>query len=429
MIDIKRYPDPKEWVALSQRPSDDNQSITTSVMSIMKEVKERGDHALLDYTERFDGVSLSAGLTVTDDEKVRASNNLSSALKEAINQAHNNIKKFHAEQLSPITKIETMPGVFCWRETRAIDKVGLYVPGGSAPLFSTVLMLGVPAVIAGCKEIVICTPPQRDGSIHPATIYAASLVGVTTIYKIGGAQAIAAMTYGTETVPKVYKLFGPGNQYVTEAKMLAQREGVAIDMPAGPSEVLVIGDQISNPAYIASDLLAQLEHGPDSQAIFLTDCEEVAIKCREEFESQMNLLARRDVIAQSVVTSKIILLEDMEQCISFSNIYAPEHLIIATNEPYRLVRKVTNAGSVFVGQLSCESLGDYASGTNHTLPTSGYSKAFSGVSVDSFVKKITMQEVNRKGMLAIGPIVELMAEAEGLDAHKNAVSVRLKDLI
>lgn len=429
MIDIKRYPDPKEWVALSQRPSDDNQSITTSVMSIMKEVKERGDHALLDYTERFDGVSLSAGLTVTDDEKVRASNNLSSALKEAINQAHNNIKKFHAEQLSPITKIETMPGVFCWRETRAIDKVGLYIPGGSAPLFSTVLMLGVPAVIAGCKEIVICTPPQRDGSIHPATIYAASLVGVTTIYKIGGAQAIAAMTYGTETVPKVYKLFGPGNQYVTEAKMLAQREGVAIDMPAGPSEVLVIGDQISNPAYIASDLLAQLEHGPDSQAIFLTDCEEVAIKCREEFESQMNLLARRDVIAQSVVTSKIILLEDMEQCISFSNIYAPEHLIIATNEPYRLVRKVTNAGSVFVGQLSCESLGDYASGTNHTLPTSGYSKAFSGVSVDSFVKKITMQEVNRKGMLAIGPIVELMAEAEGLDAHKNAVSVRLKDLI
>ncbi len=428
MIPVLKYPPKETWLDLCQRPSYDNTSIESTVNGIMQAVKVDGDAALINYTKVLDKCELVNGLQVTVAEIEGASLSISSELKRAIDQAYANIFQFHQSQIETIKIITTMNGVSCWRESRPIEKVGLYIPGGSAPLFSTVLMLGIPANIAGCAEVIMCSPPQPNGSIHPATLYAAWKVGISKIYKVGGAQAIAAMAFGTATIPKAYKLFGPGNQYVTEAKMQAQSMGLAIDMLAGPSEVLIIADASSNAAYIAADLLAQLEHGTDSQAILLTDALDKAQEVQAALQIQLQVLPRKKIIEQSVKGSKLVVLPSIDDCVAFSNEYAPEHLILALGNANDYKTQIVNAGSVFVGELSCESLGDYASGTNHTLPTNGYSKAYSGVSVDSFIKKITFQEITNKGMLAIGPIVETMASAEGLQAHKNAVSIRLNAL-
>ena len=390
-------------------------------------MSDNGDEALFKYTQRFDGVTLSK-LEVREKEIENSIAQTPQSLKAAINIAYNNIKAFHMAQQRSEATVETMPGVRCWRKSVAIEKVGLYIPGGTAPLFSTILMLGIPAQIAGCKEIVLCTPPNKNKTIDPVILYTAKLVGITKIYTVGGAQAIAAMACGTESIPQVYKIFGPGNQYVTNAKECVQQRGVAIDMPAGPSELLVIADDTCNPAFVASDLLSQVEHGTDSQVVLLSDSEKIIEACLREVVQQTEQLERKKTAIEALKNSKAISLESMQQCIEFSNRYAPEHLIIASEEANELAEEVVNAGSVFLGNYSCESAGDYASGTNHTLPTNGYAKNYSGVSLDSFVKKITYQEINKQGIQNLGKTIEIMAEAEKLTAHKNAVTLRLKDI-
>jgi histidinol dehydrogenase len=417
-------PEKKDWKSLITRPTVEKASLNELVKTVFTEVKENGDKAVLQYCKTFDKVDLNT-LAVSEEDIKNAAVQLSEELKAAIRLAQSNISKFHEAQKQPIEKIETTKGVFCWRENRAIESVGIYIPGGSAPLFSTVLMLGVPAVLAGCKEIILCTPPNSEGKINPAILYTAALVGITKIYSIGGIQAIAAMTFGTESISAVNKIFGPGNQFVTAAKQIAQNFGVAIDMPAGPSEVLVIADNTCNPVFVAADLLSQAEHGADSQVILLSNNEKVINETLLEIIKQLEALPRKEIAAKAIENSKAILLNDIDECIALSNVYAPEHLIIATENTRDLVAQITNAGSIFLGNYSCESVGDYASGTNHTLPTNGYARNYSGVSLDSFVKKITVQEVSKEGLQNIGPSVELMAEAEGLWAHKNAVSVRL----
>lgn len=412
---------------LLQRPAMDHAALYAVVQGVLDGVKKEGDTAVAAYTQKFDGVTIDTAM-VTEAEIKEAALALSPALKEAIQLAAKNIRCFHEAQVSGPVKIETMPGVSCWRKSVGIDKVGLYIPGGSAPLFSTVLMLGIPAVIAGCKEIILCTPPAADGKVHPAILYAAWVVGITRIFKIGGVQAIAAMAYGTETVPQVYKIFGPGNQYVTAAKQLVQQSGVAIDMPAGPSEVCVLADETCNPSFVASDLLSQAEHGPDSQVLLVSTSKKVVAEVKEALAAQLALLPRKEIAQKALDNSTAIVVDDMERAIFIVNNYAAEHLILACNNDEVVSEKITNAGSVFLGNYSPESVGDYASGTNHTLPTSGYARAYSGVSVDSFVKKMTFQKLTPAGLQAIGAAVETMAVAEGLEAHKNAITIRLQSL-
>ncbi len=420
-----KYPLRASWDELLKRPTKSMEEIEGKVIPILKDVKQRGDVALKMFAEKLDGVLLDT-IAVSEQEILEAVNLVSPVLKEAIQTARRNIEQFHAAQKQHPEIVETMPGVQCWRKSVAIDKVGLYIPGGTAPLFSTVLMLAVPAQIAGCRDVVLCSPPDKNGNIHPAVLYAANLCGVTKIYKAGGAQAIAAMAYGTETVPKVYKIFGPGNQYVTAAKQLVSKEGVAIDMPAGPSEVLVIGDDESRPDFIAADLLSQAEHGTDSQVLFVTTEEAYLNLVHFALDQQLQNLPRKEMIQQSLENSKLIVVKDMDEAIELSNFYAPEHLILQTRNAEVLAEKVVNAGSVFLGHYTPESAGDYASGTNHTLPTNGYARAYSGVSLDSFVKKITFQQISKEGLEQLGSTIEIMAANEQLDAHKNAVSIRLK---
>jgi len=415
------------WSEFTKRPEIERNQLNQIVSDIMSNVKENGDQAIYEYTAQFDKAKLSS-LLVTDKEMDSAKSIVPKELKDAIEVAKRNIEIFHKSQKSNESVVETTLGVQCWRKSVGIEKVGLYIPGGSAPLFSTILMLAIPAKIAGCSEIILCTPPDSNGEINPAILYTASLVGVTRIFKAGGAQAIAAMAYGTETVPQVYKIFGPGNQFVTKAKELAQQNGVAIDMPAGPSEVLVIADETCNPSFVASDLLSQAEHGADSQVTLLSNNEEVIAQVNKELEKQVVELPRSEIAQQALSNSRSILLNDKSDCIEFSNQYAPEHLIIASDNPDEYIDQIVNAGSVFLGNYSCESAGDYASGTNHTLPTNGFARNHSGVSLDSFVKKITFQKINEIGIKNIGPSIEIMAEAEQLFAHKNAVTLRLKEI-
>ena len=407
-----------------KRPAMNTENLFDTVRSVIDRVKTEGDRAVLDYEEKFDKVVL-ASLAVSEEEQQEAENLVSEDLKAAISLAKQNIETFHAAQRFEGKKVQTQPGVTCWQKAVAIEKVGLYIPGGTAPLFSTVLMLAVPAKIAGCKEIVLCTPPGRDGKVHPAVLFAAKVAGVNRIFKAGGIQAIAAMAYGTESVPKVYKIFGPGNQYVTAAKQLVSLRDVAIDMPAGPSEVEVLADETANPAFVAADLLSQAEHGVDSQAMLITTSVELQQAVKVEVERQLALLPRKEIAEKSLANSKLIVVDSMEEAIELTNAYAPEHLIIETEDYLSVAERIVNAGSVFLGSLTPESAGDYASGTNHTLPTNGYAKAYSGVSLDSFIRKITFQEIKPEGLNIIGPAIELMAANEQLDAHKNAVSVRL----
>ena len=421
---IYTNPLPETWKGLCKRSQMNQVKLMSEVKDITRMVMLKGDKALLNFTKRFDGAELK-NILCTPEELKESEKNVSVVLKDNIRLAIDNIRKFHEAQQPKKKFIKTMPGVRCWREARAIEKVGIYVPGGTAPLFSTVLMLAIPAVLAGCKEIVMCSPPREDGTLHPAILWAAKEVGVTHVCKIGGAQAIAAMIYGTESVPAVYKILGPGNQYVTAAKMLAITESVAIDMPAGPSEVLVIADEYADIEYIAADLLSQAEHGVDSQALLVTNNGNLAEKVRSEVIEQLDLLKRTEIAEKALMNSKIIILEDLKSCMDFSNTYAPEHLIINTKNAIDMIPDVINAGSVFIGDLSPESVGDYASGTNHTLPTTGFARNYSGVSLDSYYKMITFQSLSAKGLKNIGPAVEHMAKTEGLDAHRQAVSRRL----
>ena len=420
-------PDKSQWQEILKRPVMNTENLFDTVRSVIDRVKEEGDRAVLDYEEKFDKVVL-ASLAVSEEEQQEAENLVSEDLKAAIRLAKQNIETFHAAQRFEGKKVQTQPGVTCWQKAVAIEKVGLYIPGGTAPLFSTVLMLAVPARIAGCKEIVLCTPPGRDGKVHPAVLFAAKVAGVNRIFKAGGIQAIAAMAYGTESVPKVYKIFGPGNQYVTAAKQLVSLRDVAIDMPAGPSEVEVLADETANPIFVAADLLSQAEHGVDSQAILITTSVELQQAVKVEVERQLALLPRKEIAEKSLANSKLIVVDSMAEAIELTNAYAPEHLIIETEDYLSVAERIVNAGSVFLGSLTPESAGDYASGTNHTLPTNGYAKAYSGVSLDSFIRKITFQEIKPEGLNIIGPVIELMAANEQLDAHKNAVSVRLGQL-
>ncbi len=420
-------PDKFQWQEILKRPVMNTENLFDTVQSVIDRVKTEGDRAVLDYEEKFDKVVL-ASLVVSEEEQQEAENLVSEDLKAAIRLAKQNIETFHAAQRFEGKKVQTQPGVACWQKAVAIEKVGLYIPGGTAPLFSTVLMLAVPAKIAGCKEIVLCTPPGRDGKVHPAVLFAAKVAGVNRIFKAGGIQAIAAMAYGTESVPKVYKIFGPGNQYVTAAKQLVSLRDVAIDMPAGPSEVEVLADETANPIFVAADLLSQAEHGVDSQAILITTSVELQQAVKVEVERQLALLPRKEIAEKSLANSKLIVVDSMEEAIELTNAYAPEHLIIETEDYLFVAERIVNAGSVFLGSLTPESAGDYASGTNHTLPTNGYAKAYSGVSLDSFIRKITFQEIKPEGLNIIGPAIELMAANEQLDAHKNAVSVRLGQL-
>ena len=420
-------PDKSQWQEILKRPVMNTENLFDTVRSVIDRVKEEGDPAVLDYEEKFDKVML-ASLAVSEEEQQEAENLVSEDLKAAIRLAKQNIETFHAAQRFEGKKVQTQPGVTCWQKAVAIEKVGLYIPGGTAPLFSTVLMLAVPARIAGCKEIVLCTPPGRDGKVHPAVLFAAKVAGVNRIFKAGGIQAIAAMAYGTESVPKVYKIFGPGNQYVTAAKQLVSLRDVAIDMPAGPSEVEVLADETANPIFVAADLLSQAEHGVDSQAILITTSVELQQAVKVEVERQLALLPRKEIAEKSLANSKLIVVDSMTEAIELTNAYAPEHLIIETEDYLSVAERIVNAGSVFLGSLTPESAGDYASGTNHTLPTNGYAKAYSGVSLDSFIRKITFQEIKPEGLNIIGPAIELMAANEQLDAHKNAVSVRLGQL-
>ena len=420
-------PDKSQWQEILKRPVMNTENLFDTVRSVIDRVKEEGDRAVLDYEEKFDKVVL-ASLAVSEEEQQEAENLVSEDLKAAIRLAKQNIETFHAAQRFEGKKVQTQPGVTCWQKAVAVEKVGLYIPGGTAPLFSTVLMLAVPAKIAGCKEIVLCTPPGRDGKVHPAVLFAAKVAGVNRIFKAGGIQAIAAMAYGTESVPKVYKIFGPGNQYVTAAKQLVSLRDVAIDMPAGPSEVEVLADETANPIFVAADLLSQAEHGVDSQAILITTSVELQQAVKVEVERQLALLPRKEIAEKSLANSKLIVVDSMTEAIELTNAYAPEHLIIETEDYLSVAERIVNAGSVFLGSLTPESAGDYASGTNHTLPTNGYAKAYSGVSLDSFIRKITFQEIKPEGLNIIGPAIELMAANEQLDAHKNAVSVRLGQL-
>ncbi|HMV14600.1 MAG TPA: histidinol dehydrogenase [Chitinophagales bacterium] len=425
-MQVIKYPSKETWQQLSQRPSQSLEEIEKVVSPILDDIKLRGDAALFEYAEKFDKARIS-NLLVTEEEIATAIATVDVGLKNAIDIAYKNILYFHQQQQTSAEIIETSAGVFCWRKSLPIDKVGVYIPGGTAPLFSTVLMLAIPAKIAGCSEVVLCSPPNQDGKINPVILYAANLCGVHKIFKVGGAQAIAAMAYGTQTIPQVYKIFGPGNQYVTAAKQLVNKSGTAIDMPAGPSEVLVIGDDESRPDFIAADLLAQAEHGIDSQVIFVTTEEMYLNLVHFAIDEQLKILARKSIAEKALENSKMILLKNLDDAIAFSNVYAPEHLILQTRNAEELANQVSNAGSVFIGHYTPESVGDYASGTNHTLPTNGFAKAYSGVSLDSFQKKITFQKMEKAGLENIGPAVELMAENEGLTAHKNAVTIRLKN--
>ncbi len=426
-MQVFKYPRKDQWDNLLKRPENDLSGLFDKVKVILDDIKSLGDKALRTYSEKFDGFKEQEWL-VSDEEIDKACLEVSSELKDAIYKAMLNIEKFHRAQVIPERVIETMAGVVCRQKCVPIERVGLYIPGGTAPLFSTVLMLAVPAMIAGCKEVILCTPPDKQGNIHPAILYTASLVGVKTIYKLGGVQAIGALAYGTESVPKVDKIFGPGNSYVTAAKQLVSLKDVAIDMPAGPSEVEVMADESANPAFIASDLLSQAEHGVDSQVILMTDDEKLITKVESEINAQLNHLSRKDIAAKALDNSRIILLRNKDEMIEMTNAYAPEHLIIAMRDDDEVADRIVNAGSVFVGNYTPESAGDYASGTNHTLPTHGYARAYSGVNLDSYVKKITFQKISREGLQEIGPVIEKMAAAEQLDAHKNAVSIRLASL-
>ncbi|NND09197.1 MAG: histidinol dehydrogenase [Saprospiraceae bacterium] len=426
-IPIYDKPDQNRWPEIARRPDAPATNVAEIVRDIMQKVENKGDEAVKEYTSQFDGITLEH-LWVKPEEIESARAELDDALKAAIDQAKENIHRFHLEQLQNTPSVETMPGVVCWRETRAIERVGLYIPGGTAPLFSTILMLAIPAQIAGCQEVVICTPPQKHGKVHPAMRYAALISGVSKIYKAGGAQAIAAMTYGTATMPPVQKIFGPGNHFVTEAKLSAQRRGVAIDMPAGPSEVLVLADSSADPNFVAADLISQAEHGVDSQAVLVSTSWTLLQKVQSCIQDQLNDLPRREIAVKSLANSMMIFLETTEQAFEFSNLYAPEHLIVSVADPHTYLPLIQNAGSVFVGNFSPESAGDYASGTNHTLPTDGWASSYSGVSVESFVKKITFQELTPEGLLKLAPTVEVMAKAEQLVGHQRAVEIRRKSL-
>ena len=421
------HPDRKDWAEILKRPVLNMETLRGTVCEVLERVKTEGDKAVLEYEERFDKVKLES-LVVTEAEMKEAEENVPIELKVAILLAQRNIYTFHKKQKFESKKVETMEGVTCWQKAVGIEKVGLYIPGGTAPLFSTVLMLAVPARVAGCKEIVLCTPPNKEGKINPAILYAAQVSGVSKIFKAGGVQAIGAMAYGTESVPKVYKIFGPGNQYVMAAKQQVSLHEVAIDMPAGPSEVEVIADETANPAFVAADLLSQAEHGVDSQVVLITTSEKLMEEVEYEVQHQLSRLPRWEIAEKALANSKLILVKDMEEAIAMTNEYAPEHLIIETKNYMELAEKVVNAGSVFLGSLTPESAGDYASGTNHTLPTNGYAKAYSGVSLDSFIRKITFQEITREGIQNVGPAIEVMAANEQLDAHKNAVTIRLKSI-
>lgn len=426
-MEVIKYPAPEAWGDLLKRPALDVSSLFSTVQTVLDAVRTEGDEAVKRYGEQFDKVRVSQLLT-SETEISEAEGLVDEPLKEAIRTAKNNIEKFHAAQRFTGSRIETTAGVTCWQKAVAIEKVGLYIPGGSAPLFSTVLMLAIPAKIAGCNEIVLCTPPNKEGKIHPAILFAAKVAGVSKIIKAGGIQAIAAMAYGTETVPKVYKIFGPGNQYVTAAKQLVSLKEVAIDMPAGPSEVEVIADASVNPEFIAADFLSQAEHGPDSQAILVTSAEGIVGNVIKAVQDQLELLPRKGITEKALTHSRIIVLKDEAEVISFTNQYAPEHLIIQTADYASIAEQITNAGSVFMGAYTPESAGDYASGTNHTLPTNGYARSYSGVNLDSFIKKITFQEITPEGIKNLGNTIELMAAGEQLDAHRNAVTVRLNTL-
>lgn len=424
---VIKYPSKEKWAEILRRPALNTESLFDTVRGIIDRVRTEGDKAVIEYEATFDKAELTS-LAVTNEELEEGVVLVSEELKAAISLAKQNIERFHAAQKFVGKKVETMPGVTCWQKAVGIEKVGLYIPGGTAPLFSTVLMLAVPAKIAGCKDIILCTPPDSKGKIHPAILFAARLAGVDRIFKAGGVQAIAAMAYGTESIPKVYKIFGPGNQYVTAAKQLVSLRDVAIDMPAGPSEVEVLADDSANPVFVAADLLSQAEHGVDSQAILITTSERLQAAVVEEVERQLAELPRREIAEKSLAGSKLILVNDMDEAVELTNEYAPEHLIVETSDYMEVAERVVNAGSVFLGSFSPESAGDYASGTNHTLPTNGYAKAYSGVSLDSFIRKITFQEICSDGMKAIGPAIETMAANEQLDAHKNAVTVRLRNI-
>ncbi|MEK8179113.1 histidinol dehydrogenase [Flavobacterium buctense] len=426
---MKTYinPTPEQWSALAKRQTVPTADLNETVKSIFNDIQKNGSTAVKKYTNYFDGISIE-NVAISTAEIEKAVAEIPTDLKNAIQIAAENIKRFHQSQKEIPTKIETTSGVFCWRESRAIETVGIYIPGGTAPLFSSVLMLAIPAKIAGCKNIILCSPPDKTGNINPAILYAAQLTGVTQIYKVGGIQAIAAMTLGTDEIPKVDKLFGPGNQYVTAAKQYSQQLGLAIDLPAGPSELLVIADDTCEPEFVASDLLSQAEHGGDSQVILVTNSEAIVSKVSSAIEKQKAFLPRQSVVEKALENSRALVFQSIQTGIEFSNFYAPEHLILAIEDAENKISLIENAGSVFIGNYSCESAGDYASGTNHTLPTNGYAKNYSGVSLDSFVKKITFQKLASKGLQNLGPTIELMAAAEQLDAHKNAVSIRLKKL-
>jgi len=424
---IIKNPDKKEWPKLLKRPAIKEKEIKRIVKPILKKVKEKGDKALRLFAFEYDHVELES-ILVSSSEFEGIEKNIDKKTREAIKKAYDNIKKFHEAQLTNILEVETTQGVICRRKNVPVERVGLYVPGGSAPLFSTVLMLAIPAKIAGCKEIIICTPPDRNGKVHPLILYAAKLTGVDKIAKVGGSQAIGALAYGTESIPKVDKIYGPGNQYVTAAKLIVNQKGTAIDMPAGPSELAVIADNSAYPEFIASDLLAQAEHGIDSQVVLITTSEELIKKVIKEIKALSETLPRKHIIEKSLLNSRFFLVENLDVAVELSNAYAPEHLIISTEDEESIAEKIINAGSVFLGNYTPESAGDYASGTNHTLPTYGHARSHSGVSVDSFVKKITFQKISKKGLKNLGPAIELMAEKEELEAHKLAVSIRLKNL-
>jgi histidinol dehydrogenase len=420
-------PGVEQWPELVQRPVQQLATIEPVIQQIFDQVQAEGDAGLRALTQRLDGVALDS-LWVSPEELAAAPAQVTPELQAAIRQAAQNIETFHRRQREAEVVVETSPGVSCWRKSVPLDRVGLYIPGGSAPLFSTLLMLGIPARVAGCQDIVVCTPPDKQGQVHPAILFAAQLLGINKIAKIGGAQAVAALAFGTETVPAVYKIFGPGNQYVTVAKQMVTKMGVAIDMPAGPSEVLVMADETANASFVAADLLSQAEHGPDSQVVVVTDSERLLEQVQAALDQQLDQLPRREIAAKALANSLGVVLPDVNQMLAFSNRYAPEHLILAVRDFEFVSQGVTNAGSVFLGNYSPESFGDYASGTNHTLPTNGYARAYSGVSLDSFVKKITFQKISARGLQELGQTVEIMAAAEGLEAHKRAVSIRLDQL-
>ncbi|MDX1315205.1 MAG: histidinol dehydrogenase [Eudoraea sp.] len=424
---IVKSPIMESWEDLFRRPTPEIEEIEDQVKPIFRAVMSSGDEAVQKYTSKFDGVAIDSPIC-SPEEFEEAEKSLDPDLKKAIEDAKGNIERFHRAQITKRVEVETAPGVLCWQEKRPIEKVGLYIPGGTAPLFSTILMLAVPAQIAGCREIIMCTPPNKEGKVHPAILFAASLCGVNRIYKIGGVQAVAAMTFGTETVPRVYKIFGPGNQYVTVAKQLATQYGVAIDMPAGPSEVMVVADETAKASFVAADLLSQAEHGADSQVVLVTTSESFLNDVQEQITEQLAGLPRKDLAQKALSNSKLIFTDTMEEALQMINFYGPEHLILSCSDAEGLSERVINAGSVFLGNYTPESAGDYASGTNHTLPTNGYARQYSGVNLDSFMKSITFQRISEKGIQEIGPTVAIMAEAEGLQAHKNAVTLRLDSL-